>query len=795
MSALLLYATCGAGLLWLAHRFITPLSRAAALILWLLPFLIAGRALLTGGVLGPFDLAYEEEPLASMAGALGIEGVGNPMLTDVQRLMVPWRAAVRYALAHGDWPLWNPFMFSGDILAAASEPAPWHPFNLVSYLIPLGPSITFHGALTLLSAALAAFLLARELGASEPAAVVAAIGWMLSAFLLFFIQVPLGSTVLMLPLVIVAVRRVVDSPGFRSALLLTITLAFVVMSGHPESTLHVVAVGVVWGLFELTRAWVARGGRAVLPGAAWAVGAGMTTLAICAVHLLPLVMAMPDTADYAYRARNFVHESRSAPLPEALERLSATFVPFVFGSPQFELAHVPPHYYNAPMYGYAGSLLFAPAIVALLRWRDPTRWFLAALGVIGFLAGVATPGITHALQVLPLFDIALNERLVFAGVLALVMLAALGVESWIGGAQQPMAYAALATLAALTLGVVLLWPAMTTGGLTAAYLHTGTARLLIPLALFVTLVLIRINTALSATRAASLFAMLLIGQRLLEHGSMIPTIPLGAFYPVPALVAVLPKSTEPYRVVGTEMNLIPNTAAHYEVEDPRGFHGLTHGRLDQTLAVWSERVPVSGNVVHDLARPFLSFLNVRFAIDTLDKPIPAGWIERRRAGSARLLENLHALPRAFIPRDVVRGNGGIVITLMGVATDFAARAWIGPRLDDPDQPAPPLDDRNGTGHVTTKREGTRLHLSVTMDDPGWVVISETAWRGWRATIDGRPAPLHIANHAFLALHVPAGTHRVELTYMPRSFVIGAAISAAAIACVLLFGLWPRRRRT
>jgi uncharacterized membrane protein YfhO len=73
-------------------------------------------------------------------------------------------------------------------------------------------------------------------------------------------------------------------------------------------------------------------------------------------------------------------------------------------------------------------------------------------------------------------------------------------------------------------------------------------------------------------------------------------------------------------------------------------------------------------------------------------------------------------------------------------------------------------------------------------------VSETAWRGWKAYSGGRRIPLRFANHAFLAMHLPAGRHSVELVYWPRSFVFGAIVSGLTVAGLLLFPLVGRRRR-
>jgi uncharacterized membrane protein YfhO len=78
-----------------------------------------------------------------------------------------------------------------------------------------------------------------------------------------------------------------------------------------------------------------------------------------------------------------------------------------------------------------------------------------------------------------------------------------------------------------------------------------------------------------------------------------------------------------------------------------------------------------------------------------------------------------------------------------------------------------------------------------MTSAGWVVISEAAWKGWRAYVDGRRVEIQIANHAFLSVYVPDGRHQIRFIYWPASFVTGRAITGA-IAALLAIGASVRR---
>ena len=59
-------------------------------------------------------------------------------------------------------------------------------------------------------------------------------------------------------------------------------------------------------------------------------------------------------------------------------------------------------------------------------------WFFFALAVVCAWAGAEALPVSRILHALPLFDIALNGRFVYAAAFFLSMLAAIGADSWSG---------------------------------------------------------------------------------------------------------------------------------------------------------------------------------------------------------------------------------------------------------------------------------------------------------------------------------------------------------------------------
>ena len=81
-------------------------------------------------------------------------------------------------------------------------------------------------------------------------------------------------------------------------------------------------------------------------------------------------------------------------------------------------------------------------------------------------------------------------------------------------------------------------------------------------------------------------------------------------------------------------------------------------------------------------------------------------------------------------------------------------------------------------------------------DGAYLLVRDTYDTGWRARVDGQPAPIVRADGLFRAVRVAAGRHVVEFVYRPRAFFAGLAVSLAALAAALaLFVRKPPKPKT
>ncbi len=75
-----------------------------------------------------------------------------------------------------------------------------------------------------------------------------------------------------------------------------------------------------------------------------------------------------------------------------------------------------------------------------------------------------------------------------------------------------------------------------------------------------------------------------------------------------------------------------------------------------------------------------------------------------------------------------------------------------------------------------------------------LVVNDSYFPGWAATLDGQSTEILRANSLVRGIVVPAGKHEVAFAYRPASFRIGAATSGITLVVLLLvlFGTGTRK---
>ncbi len=246
----------------------------------------------------------------------------------------------------------------------------------------------------------------------------------------------------------------------------------------------------------------------------------------------------------------------------------------------------------------------------------------------------------------------------------------------------------------------------------------------------------------------------------------------------------------PFRVWAEDVILQPNMHYAYDLQTARSYDQLEVRTFNQWMTwVTGGPVPFTRRNRHtvDYTTPLFDVTNVGYVI-TGERLDVDGFTLVHEAGGGRfgrVYRNDGALPRAFVARAAVDVRPaleeGRLVELM--ALDPRATAFL-------EAPAPaPL---GGEGAVRFVEYG--LHevvLDVRTDGPAMVVLTDNAFPGWEATVDGEERPILRSHLTFRAVEVPAGSSRVVFRYRPASVRLGGALGVLG---ALLAGIALLRRR-
>jgi hypothetical protein len=92
-------------------------------------------------------------------------------------------------------------------------------------------------------------------------------------------------------------------------------------------------------------------------------------------------------------------------------------------------------------------------------------------------------------------------------------------------------------------------------------------------------------------------------------------------------------------------------------------------------------------------------------------------------------------------------------------------------------------EATGSARIVVDR-ATNVVIEANAPRGGLLVLADTFYPGWQATVDGREAPILRANVAQRAVALTPGTHRVAFAFRPRVVTVGLGLTALGIALLI-----------
>jgi hypothetical protein len=717
----------------------------------------------------------------------------------VGRYTIPWDAKAHFqpqiqfladCIARGEWPFWNPYVFSGQPQIADPQSMIFSPPFLLLALVNRSPSLWAVDITLLLSmftGGVALIAWVRDQGWHWAGALLAAIVFSFGAAMAWRIQ-HIGQvlSLVYLPITLLCLDRALDRGSLWYGLAAGLAAGCIVLGRDQVALLcvYLLVAYVLWRLFTDLGERTGLFRRLLTLGVAGVAGFALIIVPVLFTVLLTANSNRPEI-DYVGAGRGSLHPA-----------LLLTFlVPDLFGA-----AGDMKDYWGPPSFAWKDTGLFIAQnvgqlyigaiplllLVAALSggrlWDRQIRFFAVAFGVMLIYAlGWYTPIFRLMYAVLP--GVSLYRRpadaVFLIGALGAILAGyathVLFTQPWMQGSRNQ--FAGICSVLLLGLAGVLL-AGLVIGRVPRLWTPLGVAVLSFGSGLLALAWAYR-QVAIDARSAAFVLAALVTADLAWNNG------PSTSSALRPRHYDVLQPRTRDDTIIFLKSHVVADATRRDRIElAGLGFHwpnaSITH-RLENTLGyspmrlgLYSRATGAEDHVGLPDQRKFSALmpsyrsrladmLGLRFVatgvpIDQIDKRLQANDLPLvARTNHGYIYENTRTLPRVMFASAAQQADFEALLN-SGDWPDVNPETTV--LLESP----PPAGQRRSGTSAIRAYGNTEIVIDVDSPDGGWVVVNDPWHPWWFAAVDGRDAPLLRANVLFRAVAVPPGRHFVTLRF-------------------------------
>ena len=782
------------------------------------------------------------------------ETLGWKTLSDGDALFwfYPAYQFVADQLRAGKLPLWNPFMYSGTPLFAQWQAGVFDPLNWL--FLPFGVTsrtMTLVQELAYAVGLLGMFQYTRTLLLKRRACLIAAVIYALSGFAVARVIYPGFLHIFALtPWVLYVIERLRQRPSWRMAALGAVLVAWQLFAAHPQPFAYGALLAGAYALFRMLKSAPHSAFLFLRQSALVYLGG----VALAAIQVLPAAETAMQSVRQDWPFELFTLNSLH---PLSLLVTLFPFW-HGQGRGFYEMGYwgVYWHHYEAQVYlGVIAMSLAGAGVYAAWRqrphhWRIGRFWsVVAVLGVLLALGRYLEPlaRLVHHVPIIGHFRSPNRHWMEVA--FAVAVLAGLAVDRLLRVDEEALQQRL--TRAAQILAVTLTLLCVAVGGF-VLWNRTAAERLLLPLRdmnwvqpgffqkggpefyvpmLTAVVLCTALWLFLHAPQRRHRFVLLFIAllgdyhlyayfgpvnndERHLEHR-------LGQAMP-PSLVSQQ-RLLEPFRY---QQMLNPTTGEFnpfwlYGHELASGYDPILNTRYktfsgideagrsylptllktqDRTLDLLNARYVL---LAPNFLAPPATAAEVGLTDDTRWREVPndstVNWYK-----DMKVYENLRVLPRAWLVNQVqvIANEYDQLRLIRGEMKDAQGREFD-PRqtaLIEPTAANSPwvqqLNQENskaGTARIV-ERANDRLLIETESTTAALLVLSEMAYPGWQARLDGQAVDWQRVNYILSGVPVAAGKHRIEFFYQPQMVKNGAVVTLTTALGLLVLVVWESWKR-
>lgn len=735
-----------------------------------------------------------------------------------------WQTEPEFAIEHHlifvdkQPPIWNPYSAYGVPLAADALSQPYSPFAWIPIAWSNARAYDFYIVLRLFVGALFAFLFLRQFIRFAPA-LAGAVAFMFSGYSVYFLTMPHLSVEVLLPALLYGEERVFRRPGAASSALLAAVVGCVILGGMPESTALALTFAMVYlaGRIVFDRS-LRSGWRAYAPylflGAA--VGVGLS-----GVLLVPLLEYVPLSWNSHAGPQGLTSDKGTL----SWSAIAGYLAPLYFRPWSF--VGTLRGFFGCSVLFFALAGFFSGVSDFVKRRAEAGTSVILVLGLTAFMLLSKRFGADFINWIggLPILRAVIFFKYEEAEIgCCLALLAGFGIARLCEKrvTSTSMWIAALIPLAVLTAAARETQEAFSKLTEGQMYYAFGLSTAIIFLALAVAAAAAFYSGRLRVTYFSVAAVVLVLLEPLAAYIVPMyyvvnepPPQSASALLGAPYVDFLKSHLADNDRVYAQDSLLYPQWGGAFSLQDVRDLDGLYPARYLTFVSVFlsdegpggdhlaSRFIGVGDDMTTTTSRRFLALSSVRYVVSTGDltrsadfRPSDA-FRKVYESNGTRVFQFRAPLPRVSIFHRVVRASTAEDALQELGADSFDPYSEAIAEGEPADLQSLPAIGRSGVGAGRIEEyKATYVKAVVKTASPAFVVLNDTNFPGWTASIDGRTVKVLPANYLFRGIVVPAGTHVIEYRYRPRSFAIGLTItliSLFVLVCMAVMG-WLAGRK-
>lgn len=747
---------------------------------------------------------------------------------DAIRQIYLWKELAADQFKTGHIPLWNPYTFSGQPLAANFQSSVFYPLNALYFLFNAKDAWILLVVSQPLLAGVFMYVFLRSIKLSSIASLYGSVVLMFSSYLITWLEN--GNIIhsyLWLPLIFFGTSKLYIVGKFKYLALIIFSLTLAVLAGHPQTAIYIYAAFVLFWIYNAFK--IRKKPDIKIKTLSFIL---ILSLALSAIQWIPTVS---------------LYLQSPISLPFSKEVFDKFLIPYTnlvtFLAPDF-FGHPATDNFWSFTYGdftpYIGVIPLILAVYGFSNFRkNPFVVFCFIVGSIFLLASVSSP-ISFLVKILklPILDSTSSARFTSITLFLLSIVSAFGFGSLIDNLRNKKLHRKFFVIIIIFGAIYLILWLFTIFGflfldpkdLWQSRLKVTQRNLILPSGLFLFFALsfvfyffsLRINKLAKLNWGNLMILVIFFGTifgGLYFSNKFLPVAPKKFIFPEHPVFDYLSDNAGISRFFGFGTAHVDfNFPSVYRVYGVEGYDTLRIERYAQLMASSFTGYVPANYLRSDAVLPteengyrkrLLDLLGVAYFLDKEDNPKSnADWHYERfpgdsvlgvwQSGKTQIYRRKDALPRVFLSTnyEVVKSDSEIIGKIYDSGYDL--RTII---LEEEPKLKIGRQDKSGVSPFLEIEgmDSEVIQPAIIKYEPGTVIlkadvpvnsllfISDVYDKDWKAYVDGKPQAMLRAHYAFRAVEVPSGKHDIKFVYSPSAFKLGLTVSGLAIIVFIFTG--------